>query len=122
MWEAGRTFGWTAKRSRETAPGIHLHQQLLDAYQRQRPFNSATKLYEAGWKGQGIALFQVQPVLANGRERIARQSPFSLLGHLVKGPLEMGDEVVGRLGEVQLGVGQVPLMHPACGIIDEIGK
>jgi hypothetical protein len=36
--------------------------------------------------------------------------------------LEMGDEVVGRLGEVQLGVGQVSLMRPACGIIDEVGK
>jgi hypothetical protein len=84
--ETGRTFAWTAKRSRKIAPGIDLHQQILNAHQQERTFNSAMELYEPGWKVKGIALFQVLPILANGHERIARQSPFGLLGHLMKYP------------------------------------
>jgi hypothetical protein len=73
--------------------------------------------------GGGTTIWaQDRPLMANGREHIARQSPFSLLGHLVKCPLEMGDEVVGRLGGVQRGVGQIPLVRPARRSVDGVSK
>jgi hypothetical protein len=97
---------WAAKRVGETTLGIDLHQGIFNAYERKRALNRVAQMCDPGWEFEGIAAFQVQMVMADGREVIAQQPTFSVLGHRIECTLETRDKVVGPLGELEFGIRQ----------------
>jgi hypothetical protein len=59
----------------------------------------------------------MQSAAPDRRKIIVGQPTFSLLSYLIEFTLKTGYKVVGLLGQVEFGIGQVTLYRPACGAV-----
>ena len=60
--------------------------------------------------------------MSNRDKIIARQAALCPLGRLIECVLEPRDKVIRLLGEIEFGVGEVALLWPAAGILNQVGK
>ena len=77
-------------------------------------------MLKSGWEFAGIAPFQVELVASDRDKIIVWQALFSPLGHRIERWLKTRDKVIGLLREITLGIGQVALLRPACGVVDQV--
>ena len=102
---AGLVSAQGGERPDETAPGVHLGEQVLDPDPRQMGLDHPAQLLDALGDLQGIRTLQVQAALADRGERVAAEATLGSPDHFIKfacqplqHPIGLGGEGQGRIG------------------------